>query len=232
MSAVTFENKVLFLKKSRIFERATDEVVTGCEHLFIQKKYGKGAVLFEQGDDARLVYLVKSGRVRVSRRTPEGKEVTISILGPGDLFGEEVVFTQVTRTAVATCLEDSVLCLARANDVFGLFLRHPVLALNVAKYLREQLDDALSIAEDVAYLSVTDRLVRLIERLATEHGKRVAGGTLLDVRLTRSEMASLIGSTRETVSVRLASLERDGRVRLRGRSIILLDTAARAERSA
>jgi CRP/FNR family transcriptional regulator len=219
------ENKILFLKKSRIFERATDDVVAGCEHLFVQKYFHAGEVLFEQGDDARIVYLVKQGRVRVSRRTAEGKEVTIALLGAGDIFGEEVVFSQVTRTAVATCLEDSLLCMARAADVFGLFLRHPVLALNVAKYLREQLDDALSVTEDVAYLNVTDRLTRLLERLATEHGKRVEDGVLLDVRLTRAEMASLIGSTRETVSVRIASLVRSGRVRLQGRSIVLLDSA-------
>jgi len=222
------ENKILFLKQSRIFERATDDVVSGCEHLFVQKVYPEGTVLFEQGDAARMVYLIKQGRVRIARRTPEGKEVTISILGPGDLFGEEVVFTQVTRTAVATCLEPSLICMARANDVFGLFLRHPVLALNVAKYLREQLDDALSVTEDVAYLKVTDRLTRLLDRLAGEHGKRVEDGILLDVRLTRAEMASLIGSTRETVSVRLASLARAGHIRLQGRFIVLLDPAKTA----
>jgi CRP/FNR family transcriptional regulator len=223
MNTTTDENKILFLKKSRIFERATDEVVSGCEHLFVQKIYPAGTVLFEQGDAARMVYLVKQGRVRIARRTAEGKEVTISILGPGDIFGEEVVFTQVTRTSVATCLEESLVCMARANDVFGLFLRHPVLALNVAKYLREQLDEALSVTEDVAYLKVTDRLTRLLDRLAAEHGKRVEDGILLDVRLTRAEMASLIGSTRETVSVRIASLVREGRVRLQGRFIVLLD---------
>lgn len=225
MSAMPDENKIHFLKKSRMFERASDEVVTGCEHLFVQKAIPAGTVLFEQGDVGRMVYLIKQGRVRIARRTSEGKEVTISILGQGDIFGEEVVFTQVRRTAVATALEDTLICMARANDLFGLFLRHPLLALNVAKYLREQLDDALCVTEDVAYLKVSDRLTHLLERLAAEHGRRVEDGILLDVRLTRAEIASLIGSTRETVSVRIASLARAGRLRLQGRSIVLLDPA-------
>jgi CRP/FNR family transcriptional regulator len=189
-------------------------------------------VLFEQGDTARIVYLIKRGRVRIARHTPDGKEVTVSILSPGDLFGEEVVFSQVKRTTVATCLEDSLLCMARASDLFGLLARNPILSLNVAKYLREQLDNALTINEDVAYLKVSDRLARLLERLAAEHGKRVDGGTLLDVRLTRAEMASLIGSTRETVSAQIAQLARDGRIRLQGKLIVLLDAAGRLSHTA
>jgi CRP/FNR family transcriptional regulator len=103
--------------------------------------------------------------------------------------------------------------------------RHPVLALNIAKYLREQLDDALAVHEDVAYLKVSERLLKLFQRLAAEHGTPAdGGGTKIDVRLTHADMASLIGSTRETVTVQMQQLVRDGAVRLDGRSIVLLGT--------
>jgi CRP/FNR family transcriptional regulator len=118
--------------------------------------------------------------------------------------------------------------MARASDLFGLFTRNPILSMNVAKYLREQLDEALNVSEDVAYLKVSDRILRLLERLAVEHGKPVEGGTLLGVRLTRAEMASLIGSTRETVSAQFAQLVRDGKIRLAGKAIVLLDAARTA----
>ena len=216
------ENKVLFLKKTRLFERAADDVVAGCEHFFVQKMFRRGSVLFDQGDTGRIVYLVKRGRIRIARRTADGKEVTVSILGPGDLFGEEVVFSRVLRTTVATCLEDSLLCMARAGDLFGLLARNPILSLNVAKYVREQLDEALAVHEDVAYLKVSDRLARLLDRLAAEHGVPVEGGTLLDVRLTRAEIASLIGTTRETVSAQITQLARAGKIRLQGKSIVVL----------
>jgi CRP/FNR family transcriptional regulator len=216
------ENKILLLKKSRLFERATDDLVAECEHVFVQKPFKKGATLFEQGDTARIVYLIKRGRIRIARRTPGGKEVTVSILSPGDIFGEEVVFSQVRRTTVAICLEDTLLCMARAGDLFGLLSRNPLLSLNVAKYLRERLDEALTISEDVAYLNVSERLTRLLERLAAEHGRPVDGGMLLDVRLTRAEMASLIGSTRETVSAQIGQLVRARRIRLQGKLIVVL----------
>jgi CRP/FNR family cyclic AMP-dependent transcriptional regulator len=223
----TIENKVWYLKRSRLFERATDDAIAGYEHLFTQITYPKRTIIFEQGDVGRLVYVVKIGRVRIARATSDGKEITVAILGPGDLFGEEVVFSDVVRSTFATCLDDSLLCTARADDLFGLLTRHPLLALNVAKYLNEQRDDALSIAEEFAYLKVPDRLMKLLERLVAEHGVQAPEGRLIDVRLTHADIASLIGSTRETVSSLLAQFVRDGRIAMRGRQILLLHPSPR-----
>jgi CRP/FNR family cyclic AMP-dependent transcriptional regulator len=221
------ENKVWYLKKSRLFERVGEDAIEHCEHLFTQVPYSKRTPIFEQGDIGRLVYLVKIGRVRIARATEDGKEITVAILGPGDLLGEEVVFSDVVRTTSATCLEDSLLCTARAEDLYGLMARHASISMNVANYLREQRDDALSVVEDLASLKVPDRLMKLLERLATEHGVRSADpdGTLIDITLTHADLASLIGSTRETVSVQIAQLIREGRVRTLGRRLIVPDRA-------
>ena len=224
---VTTENKVWYLKRSRLFERATDDAIAGYEHLFTQITYPKRTAIFEQGDVGRLVYVVKIGRVRITRATEDGKEITVAILGPGDLFGEEIIFSDVVRSTFATCLEDSLLCTARADDLYGLLTRNPLLALNIAKYLSEQRDDALSIAEEFAYLKVPDRLMKLLERLAAEHGAQASEGRLIDVRLTHADIASLIGSTRETVSSLLAQFVRDGRIATRGRRILLLHSSPR-----
>ena len=146
----------------------------------------------------------------------------IAILGPGSIFGEEVVFSSVERTTIAVCTTESLLGMARAEHVYGLLTRFPQLTVNVAKYLHEQRDNALAITEDRAYLSVPERLLRQFERLAHEYGKAVKDGVLLDIRLTHADLASLIGSTRETISVQLAQLVQAGRIRLDGRSIVVL----------
>ncbi|HTJ24671.1 MAG TPA: Crp/Fnr family transcriptional regulator [Candidatus Limnocylindria bacterium] len=217
------ENKVWYLKKSRLFDRVGDDAVANCEHIFTQVPYPKRALVFEQGDVGRLVYIVKIGRVRIARATQDGKEITMAILGPGDLFGEEVVFSDVVRSTFATCLEDSLLCTARAEDLYGLMTRHASIALNVANYLREQRDDALSVVEDLASLKVPDRLFKLLERLAAEHGVASDAGTMIDVPLTHADLASLIGSTRETVTAQITQLAREGRIRTLGRRIVVLD---------
>jgi CRP/FNR family transcriptional regulator len=216
------ENKVWYLKRSRLFERASDEAIAGYEHIFTQVTYRKRAVVFEQGDVGRTVYFVKIGRVRIARATADGKEIIVALLGPGDLFGEEIIFSDdVVRSTFATCMEDTLLCTARAADLYGLMTRHPVLAVNVAKYLSEQRDDALSIAEDFAYLKIPDRLMKLLERLASDYGVPSRDGTLIDVSLTQADIASLIGSTRETVSSQLSQLAREGRIVVRGRQIVV-----------
>jgi CRP-like cAMP-binding protein len=216
------ENKIWYLKQSRLFDRASDETIANCEHLFIQQLYKKGATLFQQGDEARFVYLIKRGTVRIAKRTLDDRDVTVAILGVGCIFGEEVVFSAVERTTIAICMTDALLCMARAEDVYGLMTRFPTLAVNVAKYLLEQRDDALAVAEDVAFLTVPERLMRLFERLSQEYGQQVVDGTLLNIRLTHADLASLIGTTRETVSAKLPQLVRDGHIRFEDRAIVIL----------
>jgi len=220
------ENKVWYLKHSRLFECASDETIAYCEHLFVQHACTKGNILFQAGDAANFVYLVKRGMVRITRRTADGKDILIAILGPGSIFGEEVVFSSVERTTIAVCTTESLLCMARAEHVYGLLTRFPQLAVNVAKYLHEQRDHALAIAEDLAFLTVPQRLLRQFSRLAHEYGKAVNDGVLLDIRLTHADLAALIGSTRETISVQLAQLALEGLIRLDGRSIVVLTPPA------
>jgi CRP/FNR family cyclic AMP-dependent transcriptional regulator len=215
------ENKVWYLKQNRLFAQATDESVENCEHIFKTTIFPKRSLVFDQGDPTRLVYLVKRGKVRIARLTPDGKEVTVAVLGAGDIFGEETLFDRATRTTVAVCMEETLLCTAKAEDLFALLSRNPQLALNVAKILSERLGDASATMEDLAYAKVPDRLMHLFARLAGEHGKETPEGITIALRLTHADIASLIGSTRETVSLELSNLAKAGRIKHDGRFITI-----------
>jgi CRP/FNR family transcriptional regulator len=216
------ENKVWYLQRSRLFAEVPETSVASSEHLFVTCLFPKRALVFDQGDSARVVYLIKRGKVRLSRLTQDGKEVTIAILGAGDFFGEETLFEAGSRTTIATCLEETLLCSARADDLFALLSADPTLALNVAKMLSTRLGDASATMEDLAYAKVPDRLMHLFARLAHEHGVPEAGDAVkLDMRLTHAEIASLIGSTRETVSLELSNLARAGRIAIRDGAIVV-----------
>jgi CRP/FNR family transcriptional regulator len=215
------ENKVWYLRRNRLFAEASDATIEGSEHIFKTTLFPKRSLVFDQGDPTRLVYLIKRGRVRVSRLTPDGKEVTVAVLGAGDLFGEETMFEPGPRTTVATCMEESLLCTARAEDLFALLSRNPTLALNVAKILSDRLGDVSASMEDLAYARVADRIMHLFQRLADEHGIAVEDGVRIEVRLTHADIASLIGSTRETVSLEMANLLKAGRLHSVGGHIVL-----------
>ena len=207
------ENKVWYLQHNRLFSDASFELVANCQHLFKMTVFPKRGMIFDQGDTTRLVYLVKHGKVKIARLTPDGKEVTIAVLGAGDVFGEEAMFARETRTTVAICIEETLVCTSKADDLFALLNGDPTLALNVAKVLSDRLGDASATMEDLAYSSVSDRIMHVFARLAAEHGVETADGIALDIRLTHSDIASLIGSTRETVSIEMANLVRSGRVK-------------------
>jgi CRP/FNR family transcriptional regulator len=216
------ESKIWYLKKNRLFANASiDAVVEGAE-IFTMQLLPKRATLFDQGDAEKIVYLIKRGRVRIARNTADGKEVTVAILGPGDMFGEDVLFGGVERTTVATCMEETLICKAHADDLFGLLAGNSALALNVAQMLSDRLTDASATIEDLAYAKISDRLLHLFERLAGELGRVTDEGTFLDVRLTHQDIASIIGSTRETVSLELNQLVRAGQIKQEGGYITVL----------
>ncbi|HZO93501.1 MAG TPA: Crp/Fnr family transcriptional regulator [Candidatus Baltobacteraceae bacterium] len=220
------ENKVWYLKSNRLFEDSADDSVRRWEHIFTMREYPKHAAIFAAGDEPRSVYLVKRGHVRIGRLTADGKEITVAMLGPGDLFGEEALFGSRERSTVATAMDDTLVCVSSADDLFTVLSESPSIALNVAKMLNDRLVDMSAQVEDVAYAKVADRLVNLFERLVPEHGVDVEDGVKLDVALTHADLAALIGSTRETVTTELSALVRAGRIRVEGRTITLLRAPA------
>ncbi len=214
-------NKVWYLRQNRLFQEATEAGIAEHQHLFTMCEMPRGTLVFDIGDAERVIYLVKRGAVRIVRETPDGKDVTVALLGPGDLFGEESLFDRRARTTHAVVVEDALLCTSRADDLFALLSRDPALALNVAKVLSERLDNAQSTMEDLAYARVGDRIEHLMRKLAVEHGIPVKGGLRIDVRLTHADVASLVGSTRETVSVEIGKLVETGRLKIAGRSFVI-----------
>ena len=215
------DNKVWYLRQNRLFGGAADSAIDDSEHIFKTCLFPKKSLVFDQGDPTRVVYLIKRGKIRITRLTADGKEVTVAVLGAGDIFGEETLFDEQPRTTHAVCIDECLLCTAKADDLFALLAGNPTLAMNVAKILSERLVDASATMEDLAYAKISDRIMHLFVRLAGEHGVPCANGTLLDVRLTHADIASLIGSTRETVSLEMANLARGGRIAYDGKSITI-----------
>ncbi|MFN2527312.1 MAG: Crp/Fnr family transcriptional regulator [Candidatus Baltobacteraceae bacterium] len=211
VSATRPENSVWYLRRTKLFDCSGD-ILSGARHLFRLAIYPKRASLFEVGDDSRLVYFIKSGRIRLSRILTGNREIAIAVLGPGDIFGEEALFGQMNRTTVATCIEESFICTSRADKLFELVATRPEFALNLARYSSRRHGEALSAIEDIASLSVGQRLVKLLERLASEFGIAGPSGVQIDVRLTHADLAALVGSTRETVSLELSKLSRARRI--------------------
>ncbi len=140
MEAEDTENKIWYLKKNRLFANVPVEAIAGSEGIFTMELLPKRSTFFDQGDAKKVVFLIKTGRVRIARNTADGKEVTVAILGPGDMFGEDALFGGGERTTVATCMEETLICKAHADDLFGLLAGNSALALNVAQMLNDRFE--------------------------------------------------------------------------------------------
>ena len=159
------------------------------------------------------LYLLKTGRVRVTNR-----DVNVAVLGPGQLFGTSSLFGAAATTQRVVALDDVVICEAPAGQFLAAMAMHPRLAAKVAMLLARQLFELEQTVERTATEPVEARLAELLLRIAdrARTPSRVRG-------LAQSDMARMIGASRESVSRLLANWERSGLVRTGQRDVELLD---------
>ncbi|MET0516075.1 MAG: Crp/Fnr family transcriptional regulator [Nitrospiraceae bacterium] len=162
--------------------------------------YGKGDYIFRQGDPAEYFHIVKQGTVKCVKSSPEGKECTLKVLMPGDLFCcEAAVFDGSPHPGTAQPMGDvSVLRLSK-KAYFDLLRKNPDAAIEVIKYLGARLNEVQEQAKILALDRADQRLASLLVNLAERTGVKESQGFRLGVRLTRQDMANMVGVTTETV---------------------------------
>jgi CRP/FNR family transcriptional regulator, cyclic AMP receptor protein len=213
------------LRENKLFAGMSDTTVADCARQFTIIHSRRRQHLYRQGDPCGQVYCMLRGSIRVARIAEDGSEFTTRIVGRSDLFGEEALFDDVPYSATATPVCDGIVAVCTATTMRSLIARYPTLSINIAHCLREDQNRTLNRLEQVSYKSVRDRLLSLLHELATQCDAGDVRGGKYEIKLTHVEIASLIGSTRETVSLEVNKLVRAGLVAKRGRKI-LIDLAA------
>lgn len=185
-----------------------------------------GRTVYRFGDLADRVYVLKSGCVRVSRASDDGKELTLYFVRPGEIFGELAIVGKERRSTCAMVIEDAFMY-AVARDRFEHFmLGHPEISLAVARTIgrRKELTERRML--DLVYKDVRSRVAGVLAELADEFGASDELGVRIDLPLTQTDLAQLVGSTRETTSTVFNELRRAGLVEAEGRTVWVLDTDA------
>jgi CRP/FNR family transcriptional regulator, cyclic AMP receptor protein len=189
----------------------------------------KREYIFTPDSPSDAVYMLKKGRVRISRLSETGKHFTLVILEPGDIFGENAIFGDEPRRNFAEALDDAHICLIDKRDFETIAAQNPRMSLKLAQIVEQRLEEAQEQMENLVFYDVQTRLARLLLKLADIHGKRVEQGAVqIDLKLTHEDIASLIGSTRETTSKILNEFKAAGYIDVVKRHIVLLDQKALA----
>jgi CRP/FNR family cyclic AMP-dependent transcriptional regulator len=191
-----------------------------------ERSYQAGESVFGPVRDPNEIYVLEGGLVRLFRVTPTGSEFTLRYVQPGEVFGHIAVMSGKPRETFAQAkIASKVLHLPRAAFL-ALLRAHNSVLYSVTKRIARRFVDLQSHAEDLIFLDARTRLARLLLRLAGEHGYRSGQNLTIGLPLTHEEVATLIGTSRQTASLYLGELTKAGLVARRGRQVILPDPGA------
>ena len=220
------EETARLLGRVSIFSGLTPEQLADLASVAVPRRWGAGEVIFREGDAGDTCYVVQDGCVRVTRNHTDGRTITLAELRSGDLFGELAMFDSEQRSATVEAAEETTGVALLAGDLRRLLLRHPDISIKLLSAFAERLKEANERISRQSFQTVASRVAGVLlahtEEFATD------GGPVKDVliRSTRAEIAQLAGSSRESVSRFLATLERAGLVTCGRGKVVIHDPAA------
>ncbi len=180
-------------------------------------------VIYLPGDPGEQVYFINGGRVKTSKVTRDGKELTLAYRGAGQIFGELAVIDGAPREEMAEAMKNAIITELPVEVFRELLMADTQLCFEFMSEIgkrRRQLETKL---EHLVFKDVQAKLAALLLELALEYGQETEDGLQIGLKITHQEMANLIGSTRETISLTLAQFKKKGLLSMNGRTVVLLD---------
>lgn len=190
-----------------------------------RKIYRRGEIIFTQGDSADKMFLIKAGKVKLSKVTETGKEIILDIRKAGDFLGEQTLAEHFDYPLTASCIENSFVCGFTKNIFEKLVLDYPNIGLQVIKNLSKRIDLLTGRTETLAFTNVEERLYRLLTNIAKEHGIRDKKGIIIQFSLTHEELSFLVGAHRVSITRAIKRLKEAGKLTQKGKSLILITEA-------
>ncbi|HIG18746.1 MAG TPA: Crp/Fnr family transcriptional regulator [Candidatus Handelsmanbacteria bacterium] len=213
---------ISLLRKVPLFEVLKDEDLEAIARVTISRSYDKDQVIILAEEEGDALFIIARGQVKVSIVSEDGREVILSLLGEGAVFGELSLLDGKPRSANVVATQDMELYMVRRADFLQLIYKVPQIAVGLLAELAARLRKTDRKIEGLALLDVTSRISETLLQLADEQGTEIELGVTLASRPTHQQLANMSGTTRETVSRVLKRLEGQGYISAEGRSITIL----------
>lgn len=216
------EGVVELLRRVPLFSELSEPELERIARVAIPRTYPGDTRVFHEGDPGDACYIVRAGACRVTREHPDGRAITLATLGPGAIFGELAMFDGERRSASVEASENTELLALPASDVRTLIREHPQMAEKLVVALTRRLRDANERISRQSFQTVPSRVAGVLSQLLAEEPLAPVVRDGVTIRLRQSDLAQLAGTSRESVSRFLATLERAGVVQVgRGRVTVL-----------
>ena len=210
------------LRRCALFAKVTDEALATCARSLRVRRFRRGETIFHQGDPGDSLFIIESGSVKIVLPSPEGEEgAIIATLSRGDFFGELALLDGAPHSATAVAIESAELLVMRREPFEGLIDTDRELRMALFAGLTAELRRLTGHVEELHFLDLPGRLASRLVRLAGDAAPAENGEVVLDWPYTQSELASMIGGTRQTVNRLLADLVSEGLLRVEKDTIVI-----------
>jgi CRP/FNR family cyclic AMP-dependent transcriptional regulator len=209
------------LERTRLFRGLPPATIDQISALSTRRSYGTGAIVFSQSDPGDALYGVVTGKIRISASSPDGREIFLNIMEPGDTFGEIALLDGRHRTATASATSPSELIIIARDHFLYLLEREPELVSHVVQLLCERIRWTSGLAEESALLSVPERLVRRLLSLGKLHGRKTPNG--VELSISQEDVARFLGLSRQAVNQYLQDWKIQGWLTLGRGKIVIVD---------
>ena len=210
------------LRNVPLFAGLTEKEIATLAESLGKRAFGKGVIIFHEGSLGETLYIIESGKVRIFVLTESGQEISVNIYGPGEVFGELSVLDGLPRSAGAVAIEDTVCLTLQRDDLLQFLENCPRVALSIIRVLSARLRYTTQYAESLAFLDVCGRVAAKLLELGERYGVK-RDGIEIELRLTQGELASWVGTSRESVNKVLRMFQGQGLIEVKDLKITLLD---------
>ena len=218
---INIDDAASLLLQAPLFAGLDTAVLHAAIPLVQTRAYERGLFIFHEGDPATLFYIVKTGRVRLTQLTAEGQQVIIRYLGPGEGMGIIVALSDTSYPVTAETVADTQLLCWYKDDIKQLMLQYPALALSGLNLIAQRFVGLQAQFRELATERVEQRVARTLLRLVRQAGRRTDEGVLIDMPLSRQDLAEMTGTTLYTVSRILSKWEQAGLIQTSRERVVI-----------
>lgn len=208
--------------KAPIFSMLDKEQIGEVTSLIVRRKYKKGQIIFFEGDVSDKFYIINKGKIKIYKYTKEGKEQILYILSEGDFMGYLSLLKKSTFEFNAEALEDVGVCILTKDSFDTILKKTPEISLKILENLHDRIVSLEDLVQRLSTKDIEARIAGILVSFAKDFGEMQGSEIIIDLPLSREEMANYIGVTRETISRKLTSMQDDGIIQLIGNKKIAI----------
>ena len=209
-------SKLWYLENFGMLKALSKEEKEKLDRIAVMRHAPKKQVLYFPTDQSNSIYLLKAGKVKISKISPDGKEIIQTILGPGEVFGELGITGQQEREEIAEVTDDAVICVIDIHDLQKMMKDNPKFNTEILKFIGFRLKRVQTRLESLIFKNAEQRIRSLIKELGEDHGRMIAGDENqreVKLGLTHEDIAKLTATSRQTVTTQLNELEKSGLIK-------------------